>query len=326
VGAINTARVFRFLPKPLSVVQLFEAVEAAVTQHDVAIAEQQLLDSTLRSTINILVEIISTIDPRSFEISQRLRRTVRTFATELNLPHVWELELAAVLARIGTATLPTTVLFKLGAGAPLNIEEKTLLAGVPEIGWRLLKTIPRLEGVAEAVRFQAKHFDGHGVPRNIAISGEAIPLGGRILKIFTDRALFEMDGIAKSQARRQMEERLGEYDPHLLEESFRSFPDYILQGVSAALEVQTVYAQDLRPEQTVVTDIKTSDGMVIVAAGSRLTTMLIQRICNHLELGLLAEPFCVQDVVVEESATATELPFESPAPLFRVIEGGQAAN
>jgi response regulator RpfG family c-di-GMP phosphodiesterase len=312
VVAVNVGHVFRFLAKPFDVPVLLEVVDEAMKHRDVMLAEQALLDTTLRNSINILLEIMSAAEPHCFELSQRLRLTVRTFAMAQHLPNAWELEMAAALARIGTATLPAPVLRKLSADEQLNTEEERLLAQVPEMGWRLLKAIPRLEGVAESVRYQAKNFDGTGLPIGPIVRDD-IPLGARVLKIFTCRALLEMEGIAQAQAKQQMEARRGEFDPALLQASFEVFPQYLLQGVSAKAEVHMVAVADLRANQVVVTDIRTKDGVKVVTAGSRLTKMAIQRIANYVELRLLTGPFCVQEIPVEQASSLTHSPFEVAA-------------
>lgn len=306
VAAVNRGHIFRFLDKPFSVKQLYETVQEAVQHYDVAIAEQRLLDGTLRNSIGILMEVASTIDPPSFELSQRLRRTIRKFARELRLPSPWELEMTAALARVGTATLPGSLLRRRGSDQLSEIEKK-LLARVPEISSELIQTIPRLETVAAAIRYQGKNFDGSGTPAD-SIAGENIPLAARILKIFTDRAQLELNSLSGASVRKTMEARTGIYDPTLLAESFTCFPERIFPDVSRTAKVHMVMAGGLKPNQIVVKEIKTEEGLVLVAAGSGLTAMMIHRISNHLALRLISQPFFVQD---PPAPTKTALPFPS---------------
>ena len=307
IDAVNRGRIFHFIPKPVQQPLLLETVEAAARQHEILKAEQELLDTTLRTSINLLLEVLSTLDAQSFELSQRVRRSVGVFARSLQLPNAWELEMAAALARIGAATVPVEVLHKLAAGdAALNHQEEDLVRRVPLMGWQMLKSVPRLERVAEAVKYQSKHFDGGGYPDD-DVAGEQIPMGARILKIFMDRAALEVEGVAKANAHQQMKGRAGVYDPMLLDASFRCFPDYILSGISATEQVRLVPAPDLQPNQVLVAEIRTSDGLLFAAAGTRLTPLILQRIHNHVALNNISGPFCVQAPAAEAA--------ESPMPV-----------
>jgi hypothetical protein len=204
--------------------------------------------------------------------------------------------------------LPKGLLAKMGdAEAQITLREQELIDRVPMMGWQMLKGVPRLGRVAEAVRYQAKNFDGGGRPAD-GVAGEEIPLGGRILKVFMDRAALEVDGVAKAAAHQQMAARSGVYDPAILTASFRCFPDYILSGISATEQVRLLAAADLQPGQVIVAEIRTDEELVFIAAGTRLTPHIVQRIRNHVATGNLKEPFCVQAGIVDAGE-------DKPAPI-----------
>jgi hypothetical protein len=258
------------------------------------------METTVRTSVNLLLEVLATVDPPSFELSQRVRGSVRHFVRHLKLPNAWELELAASLARIGTVAIPADVMRKVAREMPLASREAELVGQVPQLGWQLLKQIPRMGRVAEAIRYQAKNFDGTGSPAD-DIGGARIPLGARILRIFVDRALLEIDGVAQREAYRAMAARTGKYDAELLEASFECFPDYILSGLSAEKEVRLVSAEQLQPDQTLATEIRTNDKLLLVATGTRLTPVIVQRIRTHVALGTVIGPFGVQPVTPEDA-------------------------
>jgi hypothetical protein len=64
----------------------------------------------------------------------------------------------------------------------------------------------------------------------------------------------------------------------------------------------------------VAEDIVTTDGMLLVPVGSRLTALTIKLILNHLNLRTIKPPFCVQDLPPESHAAATQFPFAPPRP------------
>ena len=66
VEAINQGHIFRFLNKPCSTEKLIQAVEAAVAQHNLIIAERDLLENTLGGSLKVLSEILALAEPKTF--------------------------------------------------------------------------------------------------------------------------------------------------------------------------------------------------------------------------------------------------------------------
>ncbi len=73
-----------------------------------------------------------------------------------------------------------------------------------------------MEGVAETIAYQEKHYDGAGLPVD-ARKSDDIPLGARILKAAIDLDVLTFTGAGKSEALATMKERKGWYDPKVLE-------------------------------------------------------------------------------------------------------------
>jgi response regulator RpfG family c-di-GMP phosphodiesterase len=291
-SASSVSHCFQVLPKSMRPAELLAKVELALVHHERTGMEYELLETTLRPSINLLLELFSATAPASFDMSLRLQRTVRRFAEAMNLPMPWEMEMAAGLARIGMATLPPHIGAKISRREKLSPAEQKLVDKVPEASAQMIEAVPRLARVAEIVRYQWKHFDGSGLPTDER-KAESIPIGARILKIFTDRAWLEMDGVASTAARQKMEARRGIYDPTLLAASFQHFPDRIAQDTNSPSRFVPV--ENLQAKQTAVHDIVTTTGIRLVAANSRLTSAALQRIRNHCDLGNLTGPFCIQE-------------------------------
>ncbi|HVU36548.1 MAG TPA: HD domain-containing phosphohydrolase [Opitutaceae bacterium] len=317
VESVNYANVFRFVSKPVRIEVLAEIVETALQHYESLRLERDMMETTVRTSVNLLLEVLATLDPASFELSQRLRGSVRVFARTLQLPNPWELELAASLARIGTVSLPAPLLRKKARDLPLAPREAELLADVPRLGSQLLRQIPRLDRVAQAIRYQAKNYDGSGTPAG-GPGRNDIPLGARILRIFTDRALLEVEGIMRDDAYDQMAARKGVYDPELLAASFQRFPDYILSAVTSDKEVRLVAPTDLKPDMVLVTEVRTTERLLLVAAGTRLTPLIVQRIQTHALLGTVVGPFGIQ---VPTSDVPAPLPLPDPTPVATAVAG-----
>src|ERR1700733_7267240 len=213
--AVNEGHIFRFLRKPCppNVIQL--ALAGAVEHHRLITAEKELLERTLRGSIEALSETLALASPAAFGASMRIRRTVGEIAKAMHLPNVWELEIAATMAQLGVVTLPHTLVERIAAGKPLDPEERALVLQLPGIADRLLAKIPRLEGVREMVRAQHAFFGGGGVPAELA--GNAIPIGARVLKAATDLDAFESAGMSATDALAKMRDAFPKpYDPAVM--------------------------------------------------------------------------------------------------------------
>ena len=216
VEAINQGSIFRFLNKPCSTEKLVQTLEAAVAQHNLIIAERDLLENTLGGSLKVLSEILALAEPKVFGQAEALRDAVRLLAASLNVTPTWDLEAAALLSQIGSVTIPPELILKSRLGHALSAGEKEVFNHIPAVGSSLLAQIPRLEGVARIILYQNKNFDGSGFPED-AVAGEAIPLGARMLKLLVDLARLESGGVARPAALEQLRARPGWYDPRLLE-------------------------------------------------------------------------------------------------------------
>ncbi len=294
VDAVNRGAVFRFLNKPCPPEVLVPALETALKHYELVTTERELLEGTLAGSVQVLTEVLGMVAPDALGRSQRLHDSIGTFARHLGLDPVWEYEVAAALSPIGYASLPVLVLRKLSGGGELSPEEASLVRHTPEVGSNLVSSIPRFAGVAQMIRYQAKDFSGTGVPAD-SVCGEAIPLGARMLRILNDRLTLELDGIVKQNALVALRDRRGSYDPALLEKCFECFPTFLSNALSSDFPVVYKHVHELAPGQVLVSEIKLANNVLLVAAGERLTKMVIQRIANAATLNHVKGPFAVQE-------------------------------
>jgi response regulator RpfG family c-di-GMP phosphodiesterase len=286
VDAVNDGRVFRYLTKPCPPPTLAPALDAGLEQYRLLQAERNLLENTLGGAVKALTEILALLDPATFDRSQKLKDYVQDFTSSTNGNASWELELAAMLSQIGRVTVPPGVLDRLREGISLTGSEKDILNQVPEVGARLLENIPRLENVANLVRYQQKHFDGSGLPTD-ALSGDDIPIGARILKVLGDLIELEGQSVSRPAAFARMQERVGWYDLKVLAAASR-WCDVALGTLSAErAEPQAVRIEELRIGQVLAQDLRTPEGLLIVAAKTRLTSMLLVKLLNFRTLSTI---------------------------------------
>lgn len=287
MDAVNEGSIFRFLTKPCPPERLAATLTAALEQHRFITAERELLENTLNGSVRALTDILSLLAPETFGRGQQLREQMRAVAEALKLPEVWALELAAMLHGLGQVTLPTEVAARARIGAALSAAEETMVRRVPEAGSNLLMHIPRLEAVARMVLFQSKNFDGSGFPLDTP-GGMEIPAGARLLKVLVDLAQLEQRGSSRREALALMRERGGWYDPQLLDAVAA------VLGAGAPKPTASIAFKDLKPGQVLVADIITKEGLLILAAGNRITPSLLERLRNFAALSGVREPIYVE--------------------------------
>ncbi len=277
IRAVNGARLFRFLTKPCDSDELMRACAGALAQHRLQTAERELLEETLRGSVNALAEVLALANPAAFGRGGRVKALAGKLARAAELSNWWEVEVAAMLAHIGAVTLPQSTAEKLYAGERLTPGETAMVDRVPVVTRQLLGKIPRLEGVIEILdRYQA-------VPRED--SGSLVPAGARVLRIAVDYANLESAGASATVALGAMRTR-GLYDPALLQ----TFADVV--GVGAAPKVYEVSVRGLRVGMSLAGDVHSSDGVLLVARGQRVSTQLIERLLN-MSTGSVHEPLHV---------------------------------
>jgi response regulator RpfG family c-di-GMP phosphodiesterase len=291
VKAINEGQIFRFLNKPCSMDDLTKVLNACVAQHNLITAEHELLQKTLGGSVKVLTDILSISDPHSFGQGLNLRSLIRELVPRLGIRNTWDIELAAMLANIGTIVIPETVLSKSHKGATLNADELQIISSIPQKGRDLLSNIPRLEQVAKIVYYQNKNFDGSGFPQD-ATSGDKIPIGARVIRILRDLNELEVVGMTRPQAFKQLQQIQGSYDrsivDRLLEMEQQQTPVPELEKTSFSIHVN-----QLCPGQVLLAPVETVEGVLLLARGGIVTSMLIDRIMNYHRFVGIKEPLLV---------------------------------
>lgn len=271
MDAVNRGHIFRFLQKPCPMDVLKSALEDGLRQYRLIMAEKELLQKTLKGTIELVNEIVALVNPEAFGRSQRVLRYIRYMVQQKEIRDGWRYEMATMLSQTGCLTLSEETLRKVQAGEDLTSEETQLYEMHPLIGSNLLARIPRMEEVAKIVAYQEKGFDGSGVPHD-PVEGEDIPLGARMLKLVLDYdvALNRLHNPGKAFL--SLEAAAERYDPELL---------YLLEGflgVEARYQLREVDLEHLRSGMILHEDVMTSDGVLMARKGLEVTGALRSRL------------------------------------------------
>ncbi len=94
IAAVNEGQIFRFLTKPCPPEHLRTAIDAAVVNHRLMVAERVLLQETLVGCIRALIDILAITNPVAFGRSTRVKRLAADLAAAVGEKGFWQLEAA----------------------------------------------------------------------------------------------------------------------------------------------------------------------------------------------------------------------------------------
>jgi CheY-like chemotaxis protein len=266
IAAVNEGQIFRFISKPCPPDQLLAAFGAAVTQHQLIVAEKVLLQQTLLGCVESMVKVLSITKPMAFGRALRLRAKIRSVVHFLLWGDQWQIEAAAVLSQLGIVTLPEETLMKLNEGERLDASDRREIAASIDTSIQMLENIPRLEPVLEIMTHLA------GAIRGNPPSGKTPPPGALLLRIVLEWDALEAQGYTQSQALAKLRDA-GEYDAELLERLGGMLP--IAGTQSLAIETAP---RDLVAGMVLAEDLVRKNGVVILPRGFEIDRGLLDHI------------------------------------------------
>jgi response regulator RpfG family c-di-GMP phosphodiesterase len=291
IDAVNNGQIARFLNKPCSIAALEQAIHAGLRSNSLTRGERALLEGTLAGSVSMMMEILSLAAPESFERALRFRAWALRIAEHLSASETWELELCASLARIGEVTVPPEVLARYRSRQMLSPVELEIIERVPDVGAQLIRRIPRLEKVAEAVQYQLKWFEGNE-SSNLKNSGKEIPFGARIIAVLM--ALDEFGGgrLTRKAFSELEKAPIGRFDPFVITAATVALKGFIEDDLTTV--VMDVPANGLMPGDLLEIDLKLIDGRLVLAAGQIISNPVFLRIKNLRSMYKFEEPIRVK--------------------------------
>ncbi len=290
IDAINRGSIFRFFTKPCPAEDLAVGIQAGIDQHHLITAERELLESTLAGSIKVLADVVAMNDPVAYGLATRLREWVRLLSVEFKLPRSWQLDMAAMLLPIGQVSIPPELVAKKRRGEALTGAEEALFIRAPEAGRNLIANIPRMSKVAELIWLQDRGYDGSGFPAE-GPKGNDIPFDARLLKILKDLAESCPSGILDPTAFAQLDRNRTQYDLTLLSK-VRSCLMSLL-GSTQPVEVE-VPVSTLRTGNLVLSDIRLTNGHLILSANTMLSAAQVERLRALGKIYSFVEPVRVR--------------------------------
>ena len=248
IAAVNEGNIFRFLTKPCETDALKSALEAAVEQYRLIMAERELLEGTLRGSLRMLSDVLSLLRPEVYGRVARIAPYVRRISRLAGDPSSWQTDAAAMLCLMGYIMLPDGIISRVERGRALSPEDTAIYQQHAEVAAKLVSHIPRMGGVARNIAYQEKNFDGSGFPAD-AVQGKEIPLGARILRVVLEFDRLTAAGQTKPEAYLAIKQAQGLYDPDVvlaLGEALGDERTYVIQQVSLrGLRERMILAEDM---------------------------------------------------------------------------------
>ena len=287
IDSVNEGNIFRFLTKPCAEDVLIKVIKLGLEQYRLVTAERELLEKTLKGSIEVMTELLSLANPEAFGRALRVKRYVVEIAKKMEIPDIWRLETAAMLSQIGWLLLTAQTLQKFLHGKDDFIgEEKKTLGMIPTVSADLINNIPRMNEVADIILYQDKHFDGSGQPDD-GRRGADIPLGSRILKVALDFDLLESRGIMRGEILAQLQARTGWYDIEILGALEKVI------GIEKDLQVMKLQVFELRAHMILDQDVRSSKDQLLISKGQELSEAALKRLRFIHENSGVQEPIRV---------------------------------
>jgi response regulator RpfG family c-di-GMP phosphodiesterase len=285
IDALNIGDIFRFINKPCDHHDLCTLIEAGIGQYNLIIAEKILLNKTLKGTVNVLAEVLTIVNPQIFAHTIQIKKYMIALAKTLNMPVSWSFEPMIQLSQLGCVMLPDSGLSE--NMESFSLVQRRMKERHPCLAADLIRKIPRMNKIANAILYQEKCFNGEGVPFD-DIKGEEIPYGARMLKVVIDFLRFKNDGSTINQASMKLSQQSQFYDPNIL----TAFKESI--GSNSEPAQQLVNMAELTGDMTLQEDICTESGLLVASKGQDVSEPL-RRIISH----------CVENGALKSNVTIT---------------------
>ena len=276
IAAINDGGVYRYLAKPAGTDELRSTVREAVALHGRSTSDRQLLDKTLKASLQALFGCLELASPLAFARAGRIRTLVGELCHEMQLDALWEIEVAAMASQLGAVTLPPTVLQKLDKGMPVTEDEQYMVDAMPGVAVQLLRSIPMLEDVVDIVRGLGRNPPEH--------RGPLVEAAIDVVRTAIDFETLESRGLEVESAVAVLECR-DHSALHVLAALRR-----VKGCVQVKEQVRGLRVVDLEVGMRVAEDIQATNGLVLIGRGMIVTELLLDRLTNFARMIEIVEP------------------------------------
>ncbi len=276
VHAINEGNIYRFLRKPCSPDLMRATLLAAAEQHRLIVAERQLLEQTLRGSVQALADALALSSPTVFGASVRVKETCTKLASKIGLKVTWSLEVAATMSHIGAISLPHGLYERRSKKMMLTVHEKAMLDRISTVTAQLLAPIPRLEQVREIIQRAGPPSPATPSAPKPEDEGNIAVQAGHILRVALDFEELECELSTTGALHRIRHAPHGVYDPTVVGALVE------IHASQATMTTIDVPIRGVSVGMVIAADVFSRSGVLIVARGHRVTESVMERLRNFM--------------------------------------------
>ena len=263
IKAINESGIYKFLTKPCPSELLIETVEQAMKLHSSNRLEQLILDKTVKGITLILVDVFKMVSPQIFKRNFTIIKKLREVLKNKRRFKRWDLEIACLLMYLGSVHYRFSDYDHMYKSENMS---KVLLKSS-----EMLKKVPKFEYVSEILcNLSILYQGGNDIKK---IDGES-----ELLKLMIDYEYLKNDSRFLIKMRNLYSDKVTDEFPELFEKS---------------LYEKSVSFDEVKLGHSVVQDVKTNSGAIIVKQGEIVSPRILSTVKIFGSKGLLVEPIIV---------------------------------
>ncbi len=325
IDAINKGEIYRFIVKPWLREELLATVKNAVQRYELIckntvlqaatlemneklrklnsaleeqvarVAEQNAelenlnlaLQQNLKQSVEMCLKTLQTFYPTLGSQARRVFEICKAMADNLKLPQDQRqtLEISALLHDIGLMGVSRR-LIKRWSQTPesLTDAERAVVHQHPILGQELASFVHDLQSVGTIIRAHHERFDGAGYPDKLG--GENIPWLARLLAVAVAYAESNLDPHSAAETVARASGTW--FDPEAVRVFLRSLPQ-----AAVPRKQREVLLSELQPGMILAKGIYTSNGILLIPDGERLSETYIDKLRNHNRISPIAQSLLV---------------------------------
>ena len=279
-----------YIVKPFNSSLLKARINGSLEKKRLWDAEKDLLEKTLKGSIEVLVEILSLSNPKAFSRSLRIQKYVRLIVKSMKLKDQWSFEVAALLSQLGSITLPDEILEKSYETDAMELSkgELKLFKSLPSLSKKILEKIPRLEMIAAMIGEQQRLYGFDNDPDDASKKSKNINLGGDILRVTLEYDNLVMNGEPDRKALEILGQNSSYCNPNVVE----ALASQLLNEIK--VQAVPLNINELKPGMILDEHVRAKNTkMLLVSRGTVISQVMIERLIMMSKTLGVIEPFDV---------------------------------
>lgn len=254
---------------------------------------EKLLSQTLVGSIRVLTELLNAINKNANTIAGRIKPIMKYAVKTLQRDELWRFEIAATLSHIGCVLLEPTVLRKFSHGRLLTQNERQAYHKHLTIGGKLLEKIPRLDEIAQMLKFQTEPLSMQQLEAPLS-SLDDLTLGAQLLRTINELTYQQINQPNESKLKKDL--LLRHHHPDIVKLIF-SYSESKEQEFTTKEKVSAdkeVPISELQEGMVLAESCETEWGMTIIPSGAAISSSQLTIIQDLHEQGKLKDTLFIQ--------------------------------